>query len=187
MASWYRVGELSSWISFLAEVLDKRNRWRQAPMLLGALWATGRRTVSRWITAAALTYDWQRFCVFLWSAGRKADLISRPLLRLAMSIIPAEDLGELICLAIDDTPTARCGPKVVGADIHRDPTPGPSGNPYYTPNVLQLPGSAPQREKSPRSPGTCRNCSPDLAAMAESAELVAPHFNRGKKETVSAM
>jgi hypothetical protein len=31
-------------------------------------------------------------------------------------------------LAIDDTPTARYGPHVVGAGVHRDPTPGPSGN-----------------------------------------------------------
>lgn len=130
MASWNRTGELSSWISFLAEDLDRRNRWRLAPMLLGALWATGRRTVSRWITAAALSADWQRFYEFLWSAGRKAESLSRQMLRLAMTIVPAEDLGQFICLAIDDTPTARYGPKVVGADIHRDPTPGPSGNPY---------------------------------------------------------
>jgi hypothetical protein len=39
-----------------------------------------------------------------------------------------EHLGQFIRLAIDDTPTARYGPQVVGAGVHRDPTPGPSGN-----------------------------------------------------------
>lgn len=128
MASWQRIGELAAWISFLAEDLDKRHRWRLAPILLGALWATGRRTVARWITAAGLSHDWRRYYAFLWSVGRKADVISRQLLRLAVRIIPVDHLGQFICLAIDDTPTARYGPKVVGAGLHRDPTPGPSGN-----------------------------------------------------------
>jgi hypothetical protein len=128
MASWNRIGELAAWISFLSQELDKRNRWRLGPMLMGALWATGRRTVARWITAANLSHDWQRYYAFLWTVGRKAEAISRQLLRLAVRIIPVEHLGQFIRLAIDDTPTARYGPHVVGAGVHRDPTPGPSGN-----------------------------------------------------------
>jgi hypothetical protein len=128
MASWKRIGELAAWISFLSEELDQRSRWRLGPILLGALWATGRRTVARWITAADLSRDWQRYYAFLWTVGRKADVISRQLLRLAVRIIPVEHLGQFIRLAIDDTPTARYGPQVVGAGVHRDPTPGPSGN-----------------------------------------------------------
>lgn len=128
MASWKRVGQLAEWISFLSEALDKRNAWRLAPLLLGVVWATGRRTASRWITAADLSDDWQRYYELLWSIGRKADSISWRLLLLAIRIIPAEHLGQFICMAIDDSPTARYGPKVVGAGLHRDPTPGPSGN-----------------------------------------------------------
>lgn len=128
MASWKQIAEMAAWISFLSEVLDKRNRWRLAAILCGALWATGRRTVARWITAAGLSNDWQRYYEFLWSTGRKADAISLQLLRLAIRIIPLDHLGQFICLAIDDTPTARYGPKVVGAGLHHDPTPGPSGN-----------------------------------------------------------
>jgi hypothetical protein len=128
MASWDRVGELGSWIEYLSQDLDRRNRWRLAPLLLGVLWATCRRTVARWITAAGVSDDWQRYYELLWSVGRKAGLISRQLLRLAIRVIPAEHLGQFICVALDDTPTARYGPKVEGADIHRDPTPGPSGH-----------------------------------------------------------
>ena len=130
MASWDRVGEWTAWISFLAETLDKRCRWRLAPLLLGALWATGRRTVARWITAGGLSDDWQRYYGFLWTVGRHAGDISRRLVWLACRIVPADDGGQFICLAIDDTPTARYGPKVVGAGLHHDPTPGPSGNPF---------------------------------------------------------
>jgi hypothetical protein len=130
MADSKKTAELSEWISFLAQDLDKRVRWRLAPLLFGALLAVGRRTVSRWIVAGGLDRDWQPYYEFLWTIGRKAWSINRQLLRLAIKVIPVKDLGQFICLAIDDTPTARYGPKVVGADIHRDPTPGPSGNPY---------------------------------------------------------
>ena len=61
MASWKRIGELATWISFLSEELDQRSRWRLGLVLMGARWATGRRTVARWITAAELSHDWQRY------------------------------------------------------------------------------------------------------------------------------
>lgn len=128
MAGWNRVGELGSWIEYLAVDLDRRNRWRLAPLLLGVLWATGRRTVSRWITAAGLSHDWQRYYGLLWAVGRKARAISRQLLRLATRVIPSEDQGNFICVALDNTPTARYGPQVEGAGIHRCPTPGPGGH-----------------------------------------------------------
>ena len=118
----------SNWISFLAEDLDKRVRWRLAPLLLGALWAVGRRTVARWIIAAGVNDEWHRYYDFLGTVGRKAGHISRQLLRQAIRVIPADHLGQFICLAIDDSPTKRYGPKVVGADTHHDPTPGPCGN-----------------------------------------------------------
>jgi hypothetical protein len=35
-----------------------------------------------------------------------------------------------VLLAIDDSPTKRYGPKVQGAGIHHDPTPGPAGHPF---------------------------------------------------------
>jgi hypothetical protein len=35
--------------------------------------------------------------------------------------------GDHLLFALDDTPTARYGPKVPGAGIHHNPTPGPAG------------------------------------------------------------
>lgn len=128
MASWKKVGDWAAWVSFISPALDKRNRWRLGPLLQGVLLAVGRRTVSRWIVAAGVSRDWRRFYEFLWSLGRKAEPISRRVLELALQVIPLDDQGPFLRLALDDTPTARYGPKVVGAGVHRDPTPGPTGN-----------------------------------------------------------
>jgi len=46
--------------------------------------------------------------------------------------------GDHVLFAIDDTPTARYGPKVQGAGIHRNPMPGPAGagwNPEHRASV----------------------------------------------------
>jgi DDE superfamily endonuclease len=39
-------------------------------------------------------------------------------------------LPERVLVVIDDTPTKRYGPKVEGADIHHNPTPGPANQKY---------------------------------------------------------
>jgi hypothetical protein len=44
-------------------------------------------------------------------------------LRLAVQVIAP---GDCLLLALDDTPTKRYGPKVQGAGIHHNPTPGPA-------------------------------------------------------------
>jgi DDE superfamily endonuclease len=46
------------------------------------------------------------------------------LLRLAVTVIVP---GERLLFALDDTPTKRAGPKVEGAGIHHNPSPGPAG------------------------------------------------------------
>ena len=40
------------------------------------------------------------------------------------------DLHAPNALALDDTPTERYGPKVQGAGVHHNPTPGPAGGPF---------------------------------------------------------
>jgi hypothetical protein len=117
--------ELAAWIVFLAQPLDARICGRLAPLLWGVLWAKGRRTVSRWITAAGLSDDWQRYYYFLGPLGRKAKQISTRLLWLLIRHLPGEE-GAFVRLALDDTPTRRYGPEVEGAGLHHDPTPGPS-------------------------------------------------------------
>lgn len=125
MAEHGWTAELAAWISQLAAPLDARIRWRLAPLLWGVLWAKGRRTVSRWIAAAGLSDDWQRYYYFLEPVGRKAKQISQRLLWLLIKQLPLEE-GPFVRLALDDTPTPRYGPKVEGAGLHHDPTPGPS-------------------------------------------------------------
>jgi hypothetical protein len=60
---------------------------------------------------------------FLGSVGRKATVVFG-LLRERI------DPGGRLLLAIDDTPTKRYGPKVQGAGVHHNPTPGPAGSKF---------------------------------------------------------
>ena len=62
-----------------------------------------------------------------WRPGRKAESIATQLFSLLLETVP---LGERVLAAIDDTPTKRYGPKVEGADIHHNPTPGPADQKY---------------------------------------------------------
>src|SRR5262249_17775821 len=49
------------------------------------------------------------------------------LLCLALKPLMRRLAGDHVLFAIDDTPTARYGPKAQGAGIHHNPTPGPAG------------------------------------------------------------
>jgi len=46
---------------------------------------------------------------------------------LLLRILP---LPQRLLAVIDDSPTKRYGPKVEGADIHHNPTPGPADQTY---------------------------------------------------------
>jgi hypothetical protein len=80
--------------------------------------------VSSWLRAGELSDDYQDYYYFLATLGRKVELLAARLLRLAVAQIVA--WGHLL-LAIDDTPSKRYGPKVEGAGVHHNPTPGPAG------------------------------------------------------------
>jgi hypothetical protein len=67
--------------------------------------------------------DFRRYYYFLGTLGRKLNLIGGRLLHEIVERIP---IGDRVLLAIDDTPTKRFGPWVEGADVHRNPTPGPA-------------------------------------------------------------
>jgi len=53
--------------------------------------------------------------------GRKVELLAGALLRIAVQVLVPQ--GRIL-LAIDDTPSKRYGPKVEGAGLHHNPTPG---------------------------------------------------------------
>ena len=120
---WQCPEDWSQWSEWLAAGLHARNRWRLPILLVGILFARGRRTVTTWLRAAGVSDDFQDYYYFLAALGRKTKSIATQLLILLLRTLP---LPDRILAVIDDTPTKRYGPKVEGADIHRNPTPGPA-------------------------------------------------------------
>jgi hypothetical protein len=124
MATHFLCGSIKGWIERMTVHLDARVSWRLIPLLTGFLFATGRRTVSSWLRAGDLSDDYQDYYYFLSCLGDKVKTLATPLLRIAVEVVLPE--GRIL-LAIDDTPSKRYGPKVEGAGIHHNPTPGPAG------------------------------------------------------------
>jgi hypothetical protein len=120
-------GQLSAWFATLASVLHKRSAPRLSALLLGALFAKGRRTVTSWFRAAGITDTFRRAYHALFAAGRCCSDIARRLLCCVLAPLMRLAPGERLYFAIDDTPTKRYGPAIQGAGIHHNPTPGPAG------------------------------------------------------------
>lgn len=124
---WERPDQWSEWSDWLGAGLHARNRWRLPVLMMGMLLANGRRTVTTWLRAAGVSDDYQDYYYFLVPVGRKSESIATQLVLLLLRVLP---LPERLLLVIDDSPTKRYGPKVEGADIHHNPTPGPADQPY---------------------------------------------------------
>lgn len=124
---WEPPEQWSDWSEWLAAGLHARNRWRLPVLMVGILFASGRRTVTTWLRAAGVSDDYQDYYYFLAVVGRKSELIATRLLALVSQVLP---LPERLLLVIDDSPTKRYGPKVEGADVHHNPTPGPADQPF---------------------------------------------------------
>jgi DDE superfamily endonuclease len=116
------------WFSLLASVLDPRSGPRLAWLLVGAILARGRRTVTSWIRAAGLSDEYRPCYTTVAAAGKRADSIAA---RLVHGVVKPLVAGAArLTLALDDTPTERYGPHVQGAGVHHNPTPGPAGSPF---------------------------------------------------------
>ncbi len=112
------------WFSHLAALLDPRSAPRLLRLLLGAVLATGRRTVTSWLRAAGITEEFRPAYTTIAAAGKRADLLAA---RLAHSVLkPMLAQTQRLTFGIDDTPTPRYGPQVEGAGVHHNPTPGPA-------------------------------------------------------------
>jgi hypothetical protein len=117
---------LQNWwegIKALATQPRSRSCWRLAELLWGMLFAAGRRTVTSWLRAAGITHRFAGYYHFIADLGRKAKPFATRLFTLLLRRLP---LPERVLVAIDDTPTKRYGPKVQGAGLHHNPTPGPA-------------------------------------------------------------
>jgi hypothetical protein len=124
---WEAPNQWDEWSQWLAAGLHARNRWRLPVLLVGILFAQGRRTVTSWLRAAGVSHDFQDYYYFLAPLGRKAKSVATRLLTLLLRELP---LPDRLLAVIDDSPTKRYGPKVEGADIHHNPTPGPADQTY---------------------------------------------------------
>ncbi len=120
--TWQTPQDWSEWNEGLAAGLHGRCRWRLPLLLSGMLFANGRRTVSSWLRAAGLHTDFANYYYFLAAVGKSILAVAEALLVLCLRLLP----GQRVLLAIDDSPTKRYGPKVQGAGIHHNPTPGPT-------------------------------------------------------------
>lgn len=125
--NWQGPNEWAEWSEWLAVGLHGRCRWRLPVLLMGILFAQGRRTVTTWLRAAGISDDYADYYYFLATVGRKTKSISTQLVVLLLRMLP---LPDRLLAVIDDSPTKRYGPKVEGADIHHNPTPGPADQKY---------------------------------------------------------
>lgn len=127
MAAWQLPTDVTNWIAAISKLLDDRNAFRLLPIFAGILFGQGRRTVSSWLRAAGISDDYEDYYYFIGTLGRKAKSLATRLLYLIMERIP---LGDRVLLVLDDSPTKRYGPKVEGAGVHHNPTPGPAGQEF---------------------------------------------------------
>jgi hypothetical protein len=112
----------------LAKALDPRSGRRLAALFLGLILASGRQTLSRWIRAAGLSSQYRRCYATASAVGHRTERVAtRLLLELLKPLVAA---APRLVLGLDDTPTERHGPKVLGAGVHHNPTPGPAGGPF---------------------------------------------------------
>ena len=59
MAAWTLPKRFVEWMSRMAAPLDRRSRKYWLPLIIGVLFATGRRTASRWFSAVGVQDDWR--------------------------------------------------------------------------------------------------------------------------------
>jgi DDE superfamily endonuclease len=127
MARWKGPTDWQEWTEWLSAGLHGRSHWRLPVILAGMLLAGGRRTVTTWLRAQGITTDYTTYYYFISRLGRKASWVATLLVRLVLRVVPTPE--RWLC-AIDDSPTKRYGPKVQGAGIHHNPTPGPADQKY---------------------------------------------------------
>lgn len=115
--------EWTQWVEWLAAGLHGRNRWRLSLIVMGIVFGQGRRTVSAWLRAVGISDDFADYYYFLQPVGRKAKHLAERLLGLLLKHVVRD---QRLLFAVDDSPTKRYGPRVQGAGIHHNPTPGPA-------------------------------------------------------------
>ena len=97
---WESPEQWSQWSEWLAAGLHARNRWRLPVLLLGILFASGRRTVTTWLRAAGISDDFQDYYYLLAAVGRKTKSIATRLVVLILRTLP---LPERLLLLVSNS------------------------------------------------------------------------------------
>ena len=113
-------GNFTSW-------LDRRTADRLPLLLVGILFASGRRTVTSWFRPVGITDDFRHADHVVYAVGRRVDQLA---LATLSAVQPCLANPRRLVFALDDTPTPRYGPCVEGAGLHQNPTPGPAGEQF---------------------------------------------------------
>jgi DDE superfamily endonuclease len=139
MSSWTIPALLSTWITRLENLVERRLRDLVPLVFCGLLFtAERRRTCTSWFRTAGITNQFRRAYRVVCLTGRQAEPMGMSIL---FDIVqsPAVKGQDRIKLALDDTPSKRYGPHVEGAGVHHNPTPGPTNQPFvYGHNFVTL-------------------------------------------------
>lgn len=119
---------VSSWLSRLVGPLDQRTAPRLLQLLVGLLFARGRRTLTSWFRPVGIRDEFRPAYRAVHAAGRRTDVMAF-LVWLTM-VRPLLAGQSRLVFALDDTPTQRYGRHVEGAGLHHHPSPGPSNAPF---------------------------------------------------------
>lgn len=131
-------GLLQTAVATVAAVMDRRIAFRLAIIVAGMLLADSPYTASAWFVAAGVQDDWDRFYDCLIYVGRNSGKLATAVLGLVVAQW-APKFTDRILLGLDDSATSRYGPKVEGAGVHHNPTPGPAdGQWLYGHNWVRL-------------------------------------------------
>ena len=109
----------------ICSILHQRPAWRLSMIIVGIIFAKGRKTITSWFRAAGINQRYKAFYYFVGSIGQKTEIIATVLFEIMMKLVYKNQ--DRVLMAIDDSPTKRYGPRVAGAGIHRNPTVGPDG------------------------------------------------------------
>jgi hypothetical protein len=112
----------------LSYALHQRSAWRLSIVFTAMLFAKGRKTITSWLRAAGIDCCYKAYYYFIGSLAQKIENIAAALLEIMIRRIYKNT--NTVLAAIDDSPIPRYGPKVVGAGIHRNPTPTPDGRKF---------------------------------------------------------
>ena len=109
----------------VAIALHRRPGWRLHLVVIGILFAKGRKTITSWLRAAGIVRQYKAFYYFIGAMGGKTETIATVLFEIMIGRIFQKQ--NRVLTAIDDAAATRYGPKVQGAGIRRNPTVTPDG------------------------------------------------------------